>query len=88
MTGARVEASQAHTVSAWLTLAPRPKPGKMYMLLHWLGYRSWPFTGTGSNGEPVATMARPSDHAYASAAVSSADDVGLDKGKIIGVSTC
>ena len=88
MSGARVEASKAHTVSAWLTLAPRPKPGKMYMLLHWLGYRSCPFTCTGSNGEPVATMARPSDQAYASAAVSSADDVGFDKGKIIGVSTC
>ena len=58
------------------------------MLLHWLGYRSCPFTGTGSNGEPVATMARPSDQAYASAAVSSADDVGFDNGKIIGVSTC
>ena len=57
------------------------------MLLHWLGYRSCPFTGTGST-EPVATMARPSDQAYASAAVSSAEDVGLDNGKIIGVSTC
>ena len=50
------------------------------MLLHWLGYRSWPFTGTGSNGLPVATMARPSDQAYASAAVSSAEDVGLESG--------
>ena len=48
------------------------------MLLHWLGYRSCPFTCTGSNGLPVATMARPSDQAYASAAVSSAEDVGFD----------
>ena len=54
------------------------------MLLHWLGYRSCPFTGTGSNGEPVATMARPSVQLYASAGVTSQEEVGLERGKTMG----
>ena len=39
---------------------------------------------TGSNGEPVATIARPSVHANASSGVISACEVGFESGKIIG----
>jgi hypothetical protein len=39
---------------------------------------------TGSNGLPVATIARPSDQRIASSAVHSHFDVGFDSGKISG----
>ena len=41
------------------------RPGKMYMLLHCEGARVLPPCCTGSKGEPVATMARPSVQLYA-----------------------
>ncbi len=42
---------------------------------------------TGSKGEPVATMARPSDHSYASSGVISQEEVGFESGITIGRST-
>jgi hypothetical protein len=39
---------------------------------------------TGSNGEPQANSARPSDQRYACVAVHSAFDVGLDSANTIG----
>ena len=44
------------------TDAARPMPGKTYILLHCDGMRVRPLISTGSNGLPVATMARPSVH--------------------------
>ena len=54
------------------------------MLLHCDGFNVLPLIVTGSNGEPVATIALPPVHSYASCGVISHDDVGLDKGKTIG----
>mmetsp|Transcript_6358 Transcript_6358/g.20017 ORF Transcript_6358/g.20017 Transcript_6358/m.20017 type:complete len:259 (-) Transcript_6358:770-1546(-) len=59
-------------------------PGKTYMLLHCDGTRVLPLYSTGANGDPVATMARPSVQWYACSAVHSALDVGFDIGMMIG----
>ena len=67
------------------TDAARPMPGKTYMLLHCDGMRVRPLISTGSNGEPVATMARPSVHSYACCGVHSAFAVGFDIGITMGV---
>src|SRR5512141_928238 len=67
-----------------LTMAPRPTPGKMYELLPCRGTNVRPPRVTGSNGDPQAKSARPSDHLYACSAVHSDCDVGLDSAKIIG----
>jgi hypothetical protein len=50
--------------------------------------RDWvrPFRRTGANGLPLANSARPFDHAYASSAVHSDLDVGLDSAKMMGCS--
>ena len=69
------------------TEAARPTPGKMYMLLHWEGMKVRPSgSDTGAKGEPVATMARPSDHSYACCGVHSDFAVGLDIGITTGES--
>lgn len=36
--------------------APKPRPGKMYMLLHWLGVIWAPLTAIVPNGDPLAKM--------------------------------
>ena len=67
------------------TEAASPMPGKMYMLLHCDGIFTLPSAMvTGSNGDPVATTARPSVQAYACSGVHSALMVGLDMGMITG----
>ena len=68
------------------TDAARPMPGKTYMLLHCDGMRVRPLISTGSNGLPVATMARPSVHSYACCGVHSDFAVGLDIGITTGES--
>jgi len=67
-----------------LAIAPSPTPGKMYELLHWRGTNALPPTLTGSNGEPHAKSALPSDHRYACSAVHSDLDVGFDSANTIG----
>ena len=54
------------------------------MLLHCEGARVRPPCSTGSKGEPVATIARPSVQLYASAGVISQEEVGLERGKTMG----
>ena len=71
-------------VSAAQTLAPSPTPGKIYMLLHCDGWNVFPPSVTGSKGLPVATIARPSVHVYASSGVISVAEVGFDSGITIG----
>ena len=56
----------------------------MYTLFAWLIVRDVPPTTTGSNGEPVATTARPSLHVKMSLGVASAHEVGLESGQISG----
>ena len=65
-------------------IAPSPTPGKMNTLLAWPISRRTPSTSTGSNGEPVATTARPAVQRRMSAGVASALDVGLESGMTIG----
>ena len=74
------------TVEAPDTIAPRPTPGKMNTLFAWPISTRRPSTETGSNGEPVATMARPPVQARQSAGVASAEEVGFDSGRIVGTS--
>ena len=60
-------------------------PGKTNTLFAWPITRRRPSTVvTASNGEPVATIARPSVQARMSAGVASTADVGLDSGSTIG----
>src|ERR1700741_4563563 len=61
-----------------------PMAGKMYTLLPWPGTKCWPATVNGGNGLPLAKIARPFDQVYASSAVHSDRDVGLEYGKMIG----
>ena len=56
----------------------------MNTLLAWPISRRTPSTSTGSNGEPVATMARPSVQRRTSAGVASAAEVGFESGMTIG----
>ena len=56
----------------------------MNTLLAWPISRRTPSTSTGSNGEPVATTARPAVQRRMSAGVASALDVGLESGMTIG----
>mmetsp|Transcript_11384 Transcript_11384/g.22268 ORF Transcript_11384/g.22268 Transcript_11384/m.22268 type:complete len:274 (-) Transcript_11384:934-1755(-) len=63
----------------------------MYALLPWPGYlvTSSPelrVMSTGSKGDPLTKMARPSDHLYACSAVHSALEVGLLRAKTRGAS--
>mmetsp|Transcript_19486 Transcript_19486/g.54194 ORF Transcript_19486/g.54194 Transcript_19486/m.54194 type:complete len:258 (+) Transcript_19486:247-1020(+) len=68
------------------TVAARPMPGKMYILLHWEGITVRPSSSfTGAKGLPEATTARPSVHLYACSAVHSDLDVGLLMGMMMGV---
>src|SRR6478736_7108827 len=65
-------------------ITPRPTPGKMYELLPCRGTWVRPSRITGSNGEPHANSARPSDQRYACVAVHSALDVGFESANTIG----
>ena len=66
------------------TIAPRPTPGKMKALFAWpISWRT-PSSVTASNGDPVATIARPWLQASTSAGVASEADVGFDSGSTIG----
>src|ERR1017187_2765738 len=56
----------------------------MYKLLHWPGTNRWLPYCTGWKGLPLANTARPADHWYASSAVHSEREVGLDSAKMIG----
>ena len=56
----------------------------MKTLFAWPTATVRPSTSTSSNGEPVATIARPSDQRRTSAGVASAADVGLDSGRTTG----
>ena len=69
---------------ASLISTPRPTPGNTNALLHWPMTCLWPLYTTGSNGEPVATRARPSECSKASDGVHSALLVGLLRGKMMG----
>ena len=66
------------------TMAPSPMPGKMNTLLAWPICQVRPARDTGPNGDPVATSARPSDHAMTSAGTASEIEVGLDSGRTMG----
>src|SRR2546425_12514759 len=57
------------------------------MLLHWAMGIALPPWGTGANGEPVATSARPVVQRIRWSAFASDFDVGLDSGKMIGRAT-
>src|ERR1039458_10722459 len=57
------------------------------MLLHWAIGIFRPAKSTGANGEPVATIARPSVHRTKSSGTASHRSVGFDGGKMIGRST-
>src|SRR5690242_13322887 len=65
-------------------MAPRPIPGKTYMLLPWPGVRSLPLYSMEGNGEPEANRQRPSVLRTASSNVHSDLLEGLDKGKMTG----
>ena len=65
-------------------MAPRPSPGNTNTLLAWPTSRRRPSTSTASNGEPVATIARPSVQRRTSAGIASAAEVGFDSGSTIG----
>ena len=66
------------------THRPSPTPGKMNALFPCPMRYVRPRWTTGSNGLPVATIARPSDHPIASSAVHSLLLVGFDSGNTIG----
>ena len=72
------------TRRAPLTVRPSPTPGNTKELLHWPMRWRLPSSTTGSNGLPVATIARPSDQRIASSGVHSVFEVGLESGKMIG----
>ena len=72
------------TRRAPLTVSPSPTPGKTKELLHWPMRWRLPSTVTGSNGLPVATIARPSDQRRASSGVPSVFEVGFESGKTMG----
>src|ERR1700745_3232218 len=61
-----------------------PMAGKMETCLPWPGTKCLPPTVSGGNGLPLAKIARPFDQVYASSAVHSDRDVGLEYGKMIG----
>src|SRR5664279_6367497 len=66
------------TREALQTRAPRPTPGKMYMLLHWEAWRACPFQSMGAKGLPVATRPLPSVAFQTASGVHSHLCVGLD----------
>src|ERR1700747_732641 len=61
-----------------------PMAGKQYACCPWPGTKGLPPTVSGGNGLPLAKIARPFDQVYASSAVHSDRDVGLEYGKTIG----
>ena len=65
-------------------IAASPTPGNTYTLFAWLIATLRLFNSTGSNGEPVATIALPLLQASASTGVISAHEVGLESGQING----
>ncbi len=72
------------TRRAPLIVRPRPTPGNTKELLHCPMRWRLPSTTTGSNGLPVATIARPSDQRSASSGVTSVFEVGFESGSTIG----
>ena len=75
---------RSEIVRASAAIAPSPRPGKTKTLLAWPIGTARPFTSTASNGEPVATIARPSDQRRMSMGVASAADVGFESGRTTG----
>src|ERR1700754_3716579 len=67
---------------------PSPTPGKMFTLLHCPITYFFPSYSTGGKGLPVAIIACPLVHFIRSSGIASDLDVGLERGKIMGLATC
>src|SRR5512139_2773323 len=72
------------TFGAFATSAPRPTPGKTYILLHWEETRVRPFQSRSANGLPVATRPRPSVARATSSGLHSHLLVGFDRASTTG----
>src|SRR5512137_305994 len=72
------------TRRAWQATTPSPTPGKMYELLPWPDTKVLPSRWQGGKGLPLAKMALPPDQRYASSALHSDREVGLESAKTMG----